>query len=556
MIDPVKHIRKIVAYSGTSPIQQDKAGISDQIIKLDGNENPFGLPSGVIEDISSYNDLHLYPDPLSLELAKFIARKEKLSIENVFISAGADELIDLLIRAFVENSDTVLSISPTFGMYRYLSEVNGVNFKSVSMKLAVSDDKRNIKFVLDQKGFIKEANKAKMIFLARPNNPDGQMLDTNFIIQLLQLNILVVIDEAYIEFANEKSLVKLIQEHKNLIILRTFSKAYALGGIRVGYGLISPEIRKILLKIKQPYNVNILGQRLALKSINSRKVKENITKIKKLRDEFHESLINLVIKFPFFHVHESQGSYILITFDNPIITKNLFSFLVENNVLTRFYDKKILKNSIRISVGKESQINKVINLLTKKETEIELSFNVDGKGNYDIKTGISFIDHMLSNFAVHGTFDLAIKAMGDIEIDAHHTIEDLAIVLGTAIKEAIGDKKGINRIGSAYVPMDESLAFVSMDLSGRPFWVIDIPWKGNYLGSSKENLISASLIEHFFQTLSIHSKATIHIKVLEGRNNHHISEAVFKAFARALDYSSRIDPKRKETLPTTKGILE
>ncbi|MHA1984158.1 MAG: pyridoxal phosphate-dependent aminotransferase, partial [Candidatus Hodarchaeales archaeon] len=274
MIDPVKHIRKIVAYSGTSPIQQDKAGISDQIIKLDGNENPFGLPSGVIEDISSYNDLHLYPDPLSLELAKFIARKEKLSIENVFISAGADELIDLLIRAFVENSDTVLSISPTFGMYRYLSEVNGVNFKSVSMKLAVSDDKRNIKFVLDQKGFIKEANKAKMIFLARPNNPDGQMLDTNFIIQLLQLNILVVIDEAYIEFANEKSLVKLIQEHKNLIILRTFSKAYALGGIRVGYGLISPEIRKILLKIKQPYNVNILGQRLALKSINSRKVKE------------------------------------------------------------------------------------------------------------------------------------------------------------------------------------------------------------------------------------------------------------------------------------------
>jgi histidinol-phosphate aminotransferase len=373
VIDPVKHIKKIKSYSGTKPTQLEEAINSNEIIKLDGNENPFGLPSSVKEDISSYNDLHLYPDPLSSELVEFIAKKENLLIENIFISAGADELIDLLIRAFVENSETVLTINPTFGMYKYLSEVNGVNYRSVSMKLTVLDDRRSVKFVLDENKFIKEATKAKMIFLARPNNPDGQMLEIDFIIRLLQLNIILVIDEAYIEFAKEKSLVKLLREHDNLIILRTFSKAYALGGIRVGYGLISPDIKGILLKIKQPYNVNILGQRLALKSMQNKKVEENIFEIKKLRDEFYEELIRLSIKYPFFSIHESQGSYILITFENPKISKNLFSFLIENNVFIRFYDNIIMKNSIRISIGKRSQINKLIDLLTEFFQEVKLS---------------------------------------------------------------------------------------------------------------------------------------------------------------------------------------
>lgn len=198
-----------------------------------------------------------------------------------------------------------------------------------------------------------------------------------------------------------------------------------------------------------------------------------------------------------------------------------------------------------------------IGTITRKtnETDIIAKITLDGTGKYNIKTGIGFFDHMLTQFAAHGCFDLELSAVGDLHIDPHHTIEDTAISLGKAIKEALGDKKGIFRVGTNFVPMDEALAFVSLDLSGRPFWTIDITWHGDYVGNSRESLIATSLIEHFFQTLAVHAGITLHIKVETGRDNHHIAEAVFKAFARALDQASRIDPKRAATLPSTKGTL-
>ncbi len=190
-----------------------------------------------------------------------------------------------------------------------------------------------------------------------------------------------------------------------------------------------------------------------------------------------------------------------------------------------------------------------------KESTINISLNLDGSGIAKIDTGIGFFDHMLSHIAVHGIFDIEVKANGDLHVDTHHTIEDVGIVLGNAFKQAIGDKAGIKRIGFSYVPMDEALALVVVDFSNRPYSFIDIPWTGKYFGKNQDELIPLTLIEHFLQTFAINASLTLHVKVLSGKDDHHIAESVFKALGYSLDKASRFDPKRKGVVPSTKGVL-
>jgi imidazoleglycerol-phosphate dehydratase len=184
------------------------------------------------------------------------------------------------------------------------------------------------------------------------------------------------------------------------------------------------------------------------------------------------------------------------------------------------------------------------------ETDIHLSLNLDGSGQHDIATGIGFLDHMLAHIAVHGLFDLTVAATGDLHVDAHHTIEDTALLLGQALAEAVGDKRGIVRMGSAYVPMDEALAFVAVDLSGRPYAVVQATWYGPAIGQ-----FPTSLVPHFFESLAAAAKANVHARVEYGRDDHHQAEALFKALGRALDAATTIDPRRAGLLPSTKGTL-
>lgn len=185
-----------------------------------------------------------------------------------------------------------------------------------------------------------------------------------------------------------------------------------------------------------------------------------------------------------------------------------------------------------------------------KETEISLEINIDGQGDYDIDTPVPFLNHMLSLMAMHGLFDLNIKAKGDIEIDDHHTVEDIGIVLGSAIKKAISDLKGISRYGNASIPMDETLATVSLDISGRPYLVynVTLPKRGKIKGFDPD------LIQDFLQAFVINSGVTLHVNVPYGRNTHHIIEAIFKGLGRALRDALRIDPRLKG-IPSTKGRI-
>jgi imidazoleglycerol-phosphate dehydratase len=184
------------------------------------------------------------------------------------------------------------------------------------------------------------------------------------------------------------------------------------------------------------------------------------------------------------------------------------------------------------------------------ETNISLSLNLDGSGQASIATGVGFLDHMLRHIAVHGLFDLDVKASGDLEIDPHHTVEDVGIVLGQAFDQALGDRKGIVRMGSAYTPMDEALAFVAVDLSGRPYAVIQAEWHTSSIG-----LLPTTLIPHFLESFAFNAKINLHARVEYGRDDHHQAEALFKALGRALDRATRIDPRRAGVVPSTKGTL-
>ncbi len=184
-----------------------------------------------------------------------------------------------------------------------------------------------------------------------------------------------------------------------------------------------------------------------------------------------------------------------------------------------------------------------------KETDISLHLNLDGTGSSSIHTGIGFFDHMLDGFARHGLFDLKVNVAGDLAVDCHHTIEDTGIVLGNAIKEAVGDKKGIRRYGSCILPMDETLVLCAVDLSGRPYLVFDGEFTTDRVG-----YMDTEMVKEFFYAISYTAGMNLHIKVLSGGNNHHMIEAMFKAFAKALDQATIIDPRITDIL-STKGSL-
>jgi imidazoleglycerol-phosphate dehydratase len=184
------------------------------------------------------------------------------------------------------------------------------------------------------------------------------------------------------------------------------------------------------------------------------------------------------------------------------------------------------------------------------ETGIRLSLTLDGRGRANIRSGFGFLDHMLHHLAVHGLFDLEIEATGDLEIDAHHTVEDIAIVLGQALDKALGDRQGLTRMGHAYVPMDEALAFVAVDLSGRPYTVFEAGWHGAMIGQ-----LPTSLVSHFFESLAVHGRLNLHARVVYGRDDHHQAEALFKALGRALDAATALDPRREGAVPSTKGTI-
>lgn len=315
----------------------------EAMVFLDANENPFNQP---------YNR---YPDPLQKELKEKIALIKEVRPEQIFLGNGSDEPIDLLIRAFCEPGvDNVVSINPTYGMYQVAADIHNVEVKKVSL---------TDRFELDSEKLLKEVNgSTKLIFLCSPNNPTGNCLDTEQIVSVIrQFNGLVIIDEAYIDFAPGKSFVPQLEEFTNLVILQTFSKAWGMAGIRLGMAFASPEIIRVLNKIKYPYNLNILTQQKALELIQ--KI-DDVKKWVKLLIAERKKMTDLLSEFPFVsEIFPSDANFLLVKMHD---ARGIYEYLVENGIIVRDRSKIYLcDDSLRITIGSSHENDALLNALNE-----------------------------------------------------------------------------------------------------------------------------------------------------------------------------------------------
>lgn len=577
----IERLQSLPPYQSIEPFEvlSGRLGRStDDIIKLDANENPYGCAPAARTSLANLAFPHIYPDPESRALRNALSEYTGVPVEYLFAGAGADELLDLILRLVLNPGDTVLNITPTFGMYAFDTLLN--NGKIIEIE---RDDNFDLPFERIQQTVLEE--KPPLLFLAAPNNPDGILPDRSVLEIIIDLPVLVVLDEAYIEFCEEggflgqkRSFIQEVPHRDNLIVLRTFSKWAGLAGLRVGYGAFPQWMHTALWNCKQPYNVNVAAKEAALASLKSLDyLAGNVKKIKHERARLYERLASISYLEP---VQGSQSNFILCkVLDRP--AKQLQQDLIRQGIFLRYYSSGRLKDYIRVSVGKPEDTDTLVAMLeqmcdpavssalalrppripsssartgsitrTTKETSITAAINLDGSGKADIHTGLPFFDHMLTQIAVHGMFDLTVQAKGDLEIDPHHTIEDTALTLGACFLQALGDRKGIVRMADVRVPMDESLAQLTLDLSGRPYAVIQITWASELIAG-----IPSSLFTHFLESFASELRCNLHIQVPYGHDGHHQVEAVFKALARSLCAATRIDPRRADQTPSSKGIL-
>ena len=330
----------------------ERAGIKKQsILKLNGNENPFGPSPKAIEAIRN-SALHIYPDPLQIRIRAALSDYTKIPTESIVVGAGADELIDLIFRLFISPGDIIVDFEPTFGMYSFCAEIAGADVFYIPRD---SDFNIDMEFV--------ETNipeNAKLLFLTSPNNPTGNMVAENQVKKLLELDLIVVIDEAYYEFSG-KSVKHLISQYDNLIILRTMSKWAGLAGLRVGYGLMNPEIVDYIMQIKPPYSVNNAAAEALIASLEDKDyLLRNVNSIIKER----QKLFKILNEMPNLKVYPSNANFVLIEFDEnePV---DIYQELCMKGIFVRSYSSKRLKNCIRVSIGTPEEMNVFTNALTE-----------------------------------------------------------------------------------------------------------------------------------------------------------------------------------------------
>jgi histidinol-phosphate aminotransferase/imidazoleglycerol-phosphate dehydratase/histidinol-phosphatase len=519
---------------------------------LDANENPYLA-------LGDRTGLNVYGEPQDSVLRSAVAGLHGVEAENVLLTAGSDSAIDAIVRAVCRAGvDAVTICPPTFGMYAQYAAVQGAGVLRVPL---VGED-----FALDVAGVL--ATDPKVVFIPAPNAPLGHAMDREAVLDVvrgMQGRALVVVDEAYADFTDVPAgFVQDLADFENLVVLRTFSKSRSLAGGRVGYALAHPFVIDQLVKVCPPYAMGtgaVLAAREAISAVGLAAARRSIDRLKENRERLRLGLEGLVgVR----RVHPSQGNFVFVEFEDCLKAEES---LRRSGILVRPFDDP---RGLRITVGTVEDVDLVLSALggtqaearrservgeavrRTGETEIRVWVDLDqASGGEVISTGIGFFDHMLDQIRRHGGFALAVECRGDLEIDAHHSVEDSAIALGSALRQALGDKRGVERFAA---PLDEALAEVVLDLSGRAHCTFSAKFDqaDRILGVGTGVPISVDLVEHFFRSLCDAMGATLHLSLKGSTNSHHLVEAGFKAFGRALRLAIR---RSGDGIPSTKGVL-
>ncbi|CAH2066829.1 unnamed protein product [Thlaspi arvense] len=346
------HLRQLAAYQPILPFEVLSAQLGrkpEDIVKLDANENPYGPPP----EASNMKFPYVYPDPQSRRLRDALALDSGLDSEFILVGCGADELIDLIMRCVLDPGEKIIDCPPTFSMYVFDAAVNGAGVIKVP---------RNPDFSLnvDRIAEVVELEKPKCIFLTSPNNPDGSIINEDDLLKILEMPILVVLDEAYIEFSGVESRMKWVKKYENLIVLRTFSKRAGLAGLRVGYGAFPLSIIEYMWRAKQPYNVSVAGEVAALAALSNGKYLEDV------RDALvreRERLFELLKQVPFLNPYPSHSNFILCEVTSGMDAKKLKEDLAKMGVMVRHYNSTELKGYVRVSAGKPEHTDALMDCL-------------------------------------------------------------------------------------------------------------------------------------------------------------------------------------------------
>jgi len=527
-----------------------------------------------------------YPSHVALQ--NLIGKWVGVDGDRIVVTAGGDDSIDRVMRVSLsEKRNKVVTHSPSFEMVDIYCNNYGGSVETV--------DWLEGEFPTDKLIGLINAESA-LVVVTSPNNPTGGLVSTQSILRINKAakanGAKLLVDNAYIEFADQDPTAELTAD-ENIMIVRTFSKAWGLAGLRVGY-LIAPdtEFATTIRNASGPFPVSAVSLETARRALADyqSQMKSNVAAIKSMR-----SLIGELVGFCGGKALPSQGNFVLAEFGD---ADEIWKGLGNDGVgVRKFVGNPLLGNCLRITcpvtagdflqlaqslcrvtesdfephktaIGSALKPENVASEATQsispvsapedtdrtwksnretKETRIDLELNLDGTGKTEIETGIGFLDHMLTALAFHSRIDLKLKCEGDLHVDDHHTAEDCALALGTAIDGALGKRTGIKRFGYAYAPLDEAMARTVIDLSGRPWPEIHLQLEREMVGT-----LACENITHFFQSLAMTLKCSLHVDVLRGSNDHHRAEAAFKSCAKALrEALARTDGD----VPSTKGVL-
>jgi histidinol-phosphate aminotransferase/imidazoleglycerol-phosphate dehydratase/histidinol-phosphatase len=519
-------------------------------IRLDANENPYPpLGEGPLTA-----GLNRYPEPQPVRLRQAMAALHGVAPDNLLLTRGGDDAIDILVRAFCRpGEDAVAVCLPTFSAYAHFARLQGA--RVIEARLDPEFDFRP-RLLLDA---VKDEPSLKLVFLCSPNNPTGNPVEPADVLRLTDAlpDTILVLDEAYLEFSETPSLAEEAARRSNLVVLKTLSKAFGLAGARVGALIGDPQLLAIAARALPPYPLPSLSVEAAMAALApSRRAvhEERIAKIKTDRERLAERLARSPLVR---RVRSGGGNFLFLEVEDP---EGLANKLRRLGIRVRFRPNAA-PGGVRLTIGTEAENIAALaafEVATEaapgrraelvrdtKETRIAVALDLDRASPRRIGTGLPFYDHMLDQVAAHGGFSLILSCDGDLDIDGHHSVEDCAIAFGTALSSAIGDRRGIGRFGFS-LPMDEAEAHVLVDLSGRPYSLFEGRFEASHIGA-----YPTEMTRHVFRSLADSLGAAIHVRV-EGENDHHKTEACFKAFGRALRQAIA---RHGDALPSTKGLL-